>query len=200
MTENIELELRAKISKEQKESVKTFLKDHGKMISDTHRLSVMFFGNVNNVETDIRIRVTNGKAEVVIKRGDYHSHNRTEVSQEIAKNDIVGMTRLFSQLDIEDVKVGERETENYDLGDGVVASLVTAGDISYIELERLTSKENEIEHQHKLEQIAKAMDLSLIKNREEFLTLCDELNAKDDWVFKGSAKDYEKLSEKLQRY
>ncbi len=65
---NIELELRTEILKNTYNRLLTKLKKNKKLDSHTKRLSVMCFGNINKSTLDIRIRITNDKSEVVIKK------------------------------------------------------------------------------------------------------------------------------------
>jgi hypothetical protein len=99
----------------------------------------MCFGKTEKKKLDIRIRITNGNSEVVMKAGPYGSHDRTELAQQIDSAQFIGMVRLFAQLDFE-MKYGERETTNYSLPDEVTVSVVSAGDIAYIELEKMSSE------------------------------------------------------------
>ena len=91
---NIELELRAEIKPENYNATLLKLNQLGTLISSTKRVSVMFFSEVEGNEIDIRIRITNGKSEIVIKRGNYESHNRIEVLQDLQKDQFIGMEKL----------------------------------------------------------------------------------------------------------
>ena len=80
---NIELELRAEISKNKYFKLLNKLKNGAKLISRTKRLSVMYFGQINDYSFDIRVRITNGKPEVAIKKGALHAHDRLETIKSI---------------------------------------------------------------------------------------------------------------------
>ena len=77
--------------------------------------------------------------EVVVKSGSFRAHDRIEMAQKINPEEFLGMVKIFSQFDFT-VKIGERETFNYALPDDIRASLVFAGPISYIELEKMSSE------------------------------------------------------------
>lgn len=200
MTKNIELELRAEVPKHSFEQVLRQLRSRGVLLSKTKRLSVMYFGKVGKHKIDIRVRITDGEAEVVIKKGDFHAHNRTEVSQSIKKEQFVGMVKLMTQLGFTDVKVGERETYNFDFGNGIIVSLGRGGDISYLEIEKMSSVENQKKDTLDLMNFANTMRIPLLKNKKEFLDLCRRLTATCDWPFRGSDSDYKKLEKVLKKY
>lgn len=199
MKKDIELELRAAVKKEEYKKLLSKLRKSGTLLSHTRRLSVMFFGSFNNEQFDVRVRITDGKAEVVIKKGEYHSHNRTENSQAITKEQLPGFAEIFSRFGFKS-KVGERETCNFRLGRDITVSLVNSGKLAYIEIEKMTGKKHEEDDKLILEEVAENFGLRLIRTAEEFDTLCDKLTRQEDWAFTGSDKDVAKLKKSLKRY
>jgi len=195
----IELELRAEIPVKDIETLKARLEKFGKINSHTQRLSVMYFGDVGDKKIDIRVRVTNGQNEVVTKFGSFGAHDRIEVAQSISQEQFIGFIKIFSQFGFVS-KVGERETFNYSLPDDVMASLVNAGPIAYIEIEKLSLPEQVKENTKKLHDIAEQLQLDLLKTEDDFDELCKRLDEKVDWQFFGSADDYKYLEESLKKY
>lgn len=200
MSKNIELEFRAEVPKRSFWRVLRKLRARGRLISKTKRLSVMYFGKIGKIEIDIRVRITNGVSEVVIKRGSFHSHNRIEVSQLIDKSQFIGMVKLMTQLGFTDVKVGERETYNFDFGNGIIISLAKADSISYIEIEKMTTDLNQKNDKNELINLAQTLRIDLFENRKEFIDLCHRLTAACDWRFNGSVEHYRKLEKLLNKY
>lgn len=195
----IELELRAELSASTKSYVLERLGKMGSLISNTKRLSVMFFGAINNKKLDIRVRVTNGECEIVSKAGEFGSHNRTEVSQKIQPGQFVGMVKLLSQFGFQ-TKVGERETVNYSLPNNITASVVSAKHICYLELEKISTQADEHKDHNELKTLADTLEVMLISSEDEFEALCQRLNQVDDWPFQYSETDYHKLETTLQNY
>lgn len=195
----IELELRAEVGPAEKDALLKKLQALGTLHSETRRLSVMLFGQVKEVNLDIRIRVTNGKCEVVSKAGNFGSHNRTEVSQNIHPDQFLGMVKLFSQFGFT-TKVGERETTNFSLPGDITASLVSAGNIAYLELEKISTSRTEQENLTKLQSLANELALTPIKSEDEFEELCQRLNDTVDWFFSYTQEDYQKLEKNLTNY
>ncbi len=195
----IELELRAEIPIGEIEIVKVRLEKFGKIHSHTQRLSVMYFGGVEDKKVDVRVRVTNGQSEVVAKFGSFGAHDRIEVAQSISQEQFIGFVKIFSQFGF-DSKVGERETFNYSLPNDVMASLVIAGPIAYIEIEKVSLPEQVKENTKRLHNIAEQLQLDLLKSEDGFDKLCKCLDERVDWPFLGSADNYKNLEESLKKY
>lgn len=199
MDKKIELELRAEIPAKNKELFQANLGEMGVLHSHTKRLSVMYFGDIGTKKLDIRARVTNGKCEVVIKSGLFGAHDRIEIAQKINPEEFLGMVKIFAQFDFT-MEVGERETFNYTLPDNIIVSLVSAGPISYIELEKMSSKVDLEKNNQLLKQWADRLGLQLLKSEEEFNILCKRLAEKVDWPFHGTNGEYIRLNELFNRY
>lgn len=189
----IEVEIRAEVLPRKYEKTKKNLEKIGKLSSHTKRLSVMFFGEIGSKKIDIRVRVTNGECEVVVKSGSFGSHDRIEISQNINKEQFIGMVKIFSQFEFA-MKIGERETFNYAIPDNITASLVSAGPITYVELEKMSANDKLHCNNSQLKKIAEKIKLNLLNSESEFDELCKRLDANVDWPFLGTDDDYNKLS------
>jgi len=197
---NIELELRAEVTLDQFEKLLVDLNKKAKQTSQTKRLSVMFLGKINESNFDIRVRISlNGKAEIVAKRGNFHTHDRTENSQEITKDQFVGVVKILSLFNFKS-KVTERKNFEFDLGDDITLVLVKAGSIVYIEVEKMSNAENLKENKSELLSVIKSFGLKHIKDDKEFNELCDRLTKHSDWVFDGSEDHVAKLTSMLVFY
>jgi len=200
MENNIELELRAEASLDQFNILLSDLKKKQKLLSHTKRLSVMFLGGINQTNFDIRVRISsNGKTELVIKKGDYHAHNRIEFSQEIKKDQFIGIVKIFSLFGFQ-AKVTERENFTFDLGNNTTMVLVKAGSIAYVEIEKMSHKKNIDENRDELLRIINGFNLKLIDNDNEFNELCDRLTRCCDWIFDSTTSHAEKLETILKTY
>ncbi|KKR47321.1 MAG: hypothetical protein UT83_C0011G0005 [Parcubacteria group bacterium GW2011_GWA2_40_143] len=116
---NIELELRAEVSSRQFYNLLEQFKKQSKFVSSTKRLSAMFLSKINGANIDIRVRIdSNGKTEIVAKKGDFHAHNRTELSQKINKDQFIGIIKTFALFGFNS-KITERENFVFDLGNDI---------------------------------------------------------------------------------
>ncbi len=199
MDRKIELELRAEILPQNQELFKKHLGEIGALHSHTKRLSVMFFGNIGTKKLDIRVRITNGECEVVVKSGSFGAHDRTEMAQKINPEEFLGMVKIFTQFGFT-MEIGERETFNYTLPDDITISLVSAGPISYIELEKMSSEIDVEKNNKQLKKYANQLGLQLLNSEEEFNELCKRLSEKVDWPFYGTTKEYTRLNELFNHY
>lgn len=196
---NIEVEFRAEILPPDLEKIKRQLGKLGTLSSKTKRLSFMCFGNVGTKKIDIRVRTTNGACEVVVKSGSFGAHDRIEIAQDIVPAQFLGMVKVFSQFGFT-MKLGERETFNYALPSSITVSLVSAGPIAYVEIEKMSSKQDVELNKRKLQGLADLLQLQLLESEERFNELCDRLSKGVDRPFRGTNEDYGKLSGLLKKY
>lgn len=197
---NIEIELRAEISLKQIDGLLDHLKEKNKLLSQTKRLSVMFLGNVNQTNFDIRVRMSSdGNAELVIKKGDFHAHDRVELSQKITKDQFIGIIKIFSLFGFQS-KITERENFVFDLEDDITIVLVKAGSIAYVEVEKMSDNKNTDVVRKRLLKIIEDLQLKSINNGGEFNELCNRLTKYSDWIFNGSTSDIEKLKKMMVLY
>lgn len=200
MNKNIELEFRAEVSLKEHGRLLEKLKKKAKIISHTKRLSVMYFGKTNDKKTlDIRVRVTNGDAEIALKKGSLHSHDRIEILTPIDKSKFLDMVNIFWHQGFGS-EVAERDTYNFDLGDNIVFSLVRAGKIAYVEVEKMSSKDDLEKNKNKVIKTMNGYGLKIIKSKKEFDDLCLRLSRYSDWIYKNSHKDNLKLKKLLDIY
>lgn len=204
----IELELRGEINFDEIPTFETRLRRLGfRKQAITRRVSVMSFGYTSpnktgqrtppQTEIDLRCRVTNGKAEVVAKIGATHAANRLEITQPIRPRDLPNWARLFGSLGFF-TKVGSKTTINYRRKDISIAIVQSPSRIVYIELEKMSNKQNEHKDLKELYALAKRLTLPLLKNRAAFLELCQRLTKQDDWEFHGTPKDLQRLKKEIK--
>lgn len=195
----IELELRCEIPIRQFNKTLNHLRRHGKFLKHTKRLSVMCFGKVGDNKLDVRIRTTKQRAEVVMKKGHWHAHDRTEVIQKISPNQFLGMTKIFAELDFE-MKVGEREAYDFSFRPETVITLARAGKIAYLEVEKQTTSVKLPRDKKELTALARNLNLPPFVSRKRFYTLCHRLTKHVDWNFHNRPADYRKLAHQLEKY
>lgn len=94
----------------------------------------------------------------------------------------------------------ERETLNYLLPKDITVSLVSAGSIAYVELEKMSSKSDVDSNKKQLIALANQLGLKLINSETEFEYLCQRLSESVDWTFHGTNEEYTKLKEVLHLY
>lgn len=199
--QNIELEFRARVLFEDYQKTKKYLEQNGVLKSQTQRLSIMTFNKIDGNEIDIRVRITNGESEIVLKKGNFESHNRIEISQVLNKDQFMGMVKIISIIGSGLIKVGEQHTLNYDFGNDIIVSLITSGKVVYLEFEKISSDENIDQNTQEIMSHISKMGVQIIKNRKEFLELCESrLRNGNDWIFENHEEDYLRLEQVFKRY
>ncbi len=206
MSHPIELELRGELHPNQVSQVRTTLLETGWVHRDTtKRTMLMSFGrvgwiredNLDNVpdqETDIRCRVTNGQAEVVVKLGGVHAYNRQEIATPISLHQLGDFVRVIGALNMVH-KVGSRTTQNFVRGDIIVSITASQSGIMYIELEKISDETHAETDRHTLTQLAHTLGVTLWPDREAFLAFCTRITKQDDWLFHGSDEDVQRFLE-----
>lgn len=197
---NIELEIRAELSKKQFQELLNQLKKEKKLEHQTKRLSVMFWGEISKEVFDIRVRTdSNQNTEIVIKKGNFHSKDRKEFYKKISKDQFTIFVELFSLLGLQS-KMTERENFVFDLGNKINLVMVKAKSIYYLELEKISSLKDKNKNYKELKEVASILGVSLIKNKKEFENLCNRLTNESDYKFSGSTKHIDRLRNILKKY
>ena len=79
MSKDIEVEISGPLSKEKNAELMDFFDKNGKKTNVKHRVLIdysTFLGDgLKNRKKDIRLRITNGKPEIIVKLGDWNSSN-----------------------------------------------------------------------------------------------------------------------------
>ncbi len=206
----VELEIRGEITPKSIPALrKELLKRGFKSISTTRRTMVMSFGTVSarglnwdekkQDEVDVRCRITNGKAEVVTKIGRTSAANRVEVSVQVSLDEMFRFSQLFGAMPLFS-KVGSRQTENFKKGT-ITVSLVSSipSTLSYIEIERMTTREKEQSDLVVLRALAKDLAIHLWETHQQYIDFCSLLTKQDDWVFEGTKDDIKRLKADIKK-
>ncbi|MEP7104094.1 MAG: hypothetical protein ABI721_05290 [Candidatus Dojkabacteria bacterium] len=191
---NIELEYRSEIEFSQFDQFEKKFNQIAKLKSHAKRLSFMAFGD----GIDIRVRITNGKSEVVVKKGDWHAENRIEISQDIENDQFVGFVKIFSAM-IKNCNIGERENFVFENNDGVTITLVKSKRLAYVEFELISRDENIETNKKIILDLMKSLNLEIL-DKKGFDDLCDRLKVNDDWKFNLEEDKVSKLEGLLSEY
>ena len=77
MTKDIEVEVSGALSAEKNAELIDFFEKNGKKVATKHRVLIdysTFLGDgLRNRKKDIRLRITNGNPEIIVKLGDWNS-------------------------------------------------------------------------------------------------------------------------------
>lgn len=196
---NIELEFRSEINIRDFDNFLTLLRETSLKSTYVKRLSIMFLGKILEKNFDIRIRIdSNGKTELVVKKGDFHSHDREEFSQKVKKEQIVGLVRIFSLFGFSS-KITERENFDFIMEDDLKVTAVRAKKICYLEFEKMSSGEHVDEDRIQVCSFMNKIGVVPI-DKEHFDNLCLRLSRDSDIIFSASDSEFLNLENMLENY
>lgn len=170
-----------------------------KFIEEKDRLTLAYFKGdlakdvreVKNEKVDLRLRITNKKAEIILKYGDWGAKDkRKELSVPIALDDFDEAVEILRILDWSKCLIAASKTLVFDYK-GIEFALVTQSNKHhYFEAEKIAEKEKDAEKMHKeIEAACKEFNLAP-HNQEEFYDRLNRMNKdvlivdfkKDDWL------------------
>lgn len=210
MSHPIELELRGELHPTDAARVRTALFETGFHHRDTtKRTMLMSFGRVGRIaednpggapdqETDIRCRITNGQAEVVVKIGNLHAHNRQEISTAVSIEQLATFARVVGAFNMLH-KVGSRTTENFVRNDITASIISSKSGLMFIELEKISNEDHAQADRQELTRLAHHLGVTLWPGREAFMEFCGRITEQDDWMFHGKEEEVWKFLEEARQ-
>ncbi|MSR85095.1 hypothetical protein EXS71_01485 [Candidatus Uhrbacteria bacterium] len=212
MKKSIELEVRGEIKKTEIPGLEARLKALGfRSIGETRRTSVMSFGDVSMfdrdkkrhggpsfTQVDNRCRITNSECEVVTKIGLTHASNRLEIGQQVDFKSFLTFAQMFASMGFF-TKVGSKLTKNFQRKSISVALVQSPSGLAYIEIEKMTDRTQEKKDLKELTTLARQLEIKLWGTRKQFLDFCKKLTDRDDWQFRGTAKNLIRLKKEIRQ-
>ncbi|HZX12126.1 MAG TPA: hypothetical protein VFE88_01585 [Candidatus Nanoarchaeia archaeon] len=205
MTNNQEVEYIGELSDKQYNNLKS---KFGQPIKTKRRISFMYFKNGIPFEfsqaeddgTDLRLRVTNGEPELILKQGSFTaSHNRKETSVHFKLSEIQTYIDLLSGLGWKIVVAYGAETSVYKYNK-IEFSLIKIKNYGYnFEAEILTSEDKVTEAKQKIE--AELSKLELKPFDEQGLNKqCNAINNKKELQFDFSKQQFKDIEVRFKEF
>ena len=188
MDKNIEIEIRGPLSKEKFDNLVKLFEDKGKKAMEKERImidySTFLKGGVRNRKKDIRLRVTNGIPEIIVKIGRWGgAEQRKELSVLAKQGEFDTLVEIFGEIGFIKGMLGVRKSKVYVYKEIEFALVEVPGHSYYYEAEKMAhSKE-------KADKILKEMteicgDLGLdVFNKKQFFNYVEKLNKEANEVF-----------------
>ena len=208
MEKQIEVEYIGKLDKEKFKELKNKLEQKGVFKKRKKRISFMYFrdfipkdiSEIKKETIDLRIRITNKKPEIIIKKGLFTGANsRKEISVEFPLNQIQKYINFLSALEWNIGVIYAAETLVYEYKK-VEISLVSIKNYGYnFEAEILTTKENEDIAREKIELILKELDLTPF-NEKELNKQCNEINNREEFKFDFRKQSFEEIKKRFKYF
>ncbi len=195
MVTDIEVELRGRLSVEDYQRLLQHLKENGTFVETKKRLlldySTFIEGEgVGNRQRDIRLRVTNGRPEIMTKLGGWGGdEHRREISILTEKGSFDRLVETYGVLGYTKAIVAERSTEVF-LYQGFEFALVTVPNHSYyFEIEKMArDAENVTQVKADMRSLCVELLLTLFDDNG-FYAYIEELNRDANGIF--DFKDFE---------
>ena len=188
MDKNIEIEIRGPLSKEEFDNLVKLFEDKGKKAMEKERImidySTFLKGGVRNRKKDIRLRVTNGIPEIIVKIGRWGgAEQRKELSILAKQGKFDTLIEIFGEIGFIKGILGVRKSKVYLYKEIEFALVEVPGHSYYYEAEKMAhSKE-------KADKILKEMteicgDLGLdVFNKKQFFNYVEKLNKEANEIF-----------------
>jgi len=188
MHKNIEIEIRGPLSKNEFDNlVKIFEKD-GIKTGEKNRIlidySTFLEGGIENRNKDIRLRVTNGIPEIILKIGSWGgTENRKELSVLSNQGDFDLLVEIFANLGLNKGMLCERKSKVYEYKGIEFALVEVPGHSYYYEAEKMADeKENANIIINEIESVCRNLNLKIF-NKNEFFEYIKQLNNEANEIF-----------------
>ena len=185
---NIEVEVRGPLTPETYTNLKLFLEANGEKVATKDRMlidySTFLAGEMKDRKKDIRLRITNGTPEIMIKMGGWGAvDQRKELAVTTAPGTFDTLVEIFAALGYEKGVLCDRKTEAYDYK-GVEFALVEVPGHSYFyEAEKMAHEGQDMQMvTEAITGVCKELALPIFTG-DEFFAYVEKLNQEANEVF-----------------
>lgn len=188
MDKNIEIEIRGPLSKGEFENLVNFFDSSGKKKSEKDRVlidySTFLEGGVEHRKKDIRLRVTNGIPEIIVKIGEWGGNEqRKELSVFTKQGEFDTLVEIFGELGFGKGMLCVRKSKVYEYKDIEFALVEVPGHSYYYEAEKMASgNENGDELVKGIENVCKELSLDIF-DKKQFFEYVEKLNKESNEIF-----------------
>lgn len=188
MNKNIEIEIRGPLSKEKFEDLIKLFEIEGKKITEKNRIlidySTFLKGGVENRQKDIRLRVTNGIPEIIVKIGKWGGvEQRKELSVLTKPGKFDTLVEIFAALGFCKGMLCVRKSKVYEYKGLEFALVEVPGHSYYYEAEKMAWAQEDTDRiTTEIMIVCKNLGLAIF-NRKQFFEYIKKLNKEANEVF-----------------
>jgi adenylate cyclase class IV len=188
MDKNIEIEIRGPLSKEEFDNLVKLFEVEGEKTSEKDRVlidySTFLEGGIEKRKKDIRLRVTNGVPEIIVKVGEWGgTEQRKELSAFTKPGEFDTLVEIFGELGFIKGILCVRKSKVYEYKGIEFALVEVPGHSYYYEAEKMaTNKENGDNLIKEIENVCKELKLSIF-DKKQFFEYVNKLNKEANEVF-----------------
>lgn len=189
MEQNIEVEVRGLLSHEEYERVEAFFAEKGTFLEEKHRLLIDYSTflpseGIRDRKKDIRVRVTNGIPEIVVKLGSWGgSESRKELSFKGKEGSFNTLVEIFGHLGLTKGILAKRNTQVYMYKNIEFALVEVPGHSYYFEAEKMANSTEDLERiEAEIREVCRELGLDILE-QEGFFAYIEKLNAEANSIF-----------------
>lgn len=188
MNKNIEVEIRGPLLKDKFEYLASLFEKDGKKITEKNRVlidySTFLKGGIENRKKDIRLRVTNGIPEIIVKIGEWGGADRRKELSVLARpGQFDTLVQIFGELGFRKGILCVRKSEVYEYKDIEFALVEVPGHSFYYEAEKMAhEKENFDTLTKKITSVCTGLDLKVF-DQKQFFEYINKLNREANEIF-----------------
>lgn len=188
MEKNIEVEIRGRLSADDYTRIKALFDSQARKVEEKDRIlidySTFLPGGVEHRKKDIRLRVTNGIPEIIVKLGEWGgSEQRKELSVKTAPGTFDLLTEIFAALGYEKGILAVRKSQVYEYKGIEFALVEVPGHSYYFEAEKMAHADEDGDTIVKeMEAVCAELGLAVF-TKEEFFAYIQTLNKEANGVF-----------------
>jgi predicted adenylyl cyclase CyaB len=188
INKNIEIEIRGPMIKEKFVDLARLFEIKGKKIVDKNRVLIDYSssleGGIENRHKDIRLRVTNGIPEIIVKLGKWGGiDQRREISVLAKKGEFDALVEIFGELGFRKGVLCVRNSKVYEYKGIEFALVEVPGHSYYYEAEKMASeKEDTSEITDEIVGVCKDLGLETF-SQKQFFEYINKLNKEANEIF-----------------
>lgn len=191
MNKNIEIEVRGPLTKKKFDDLVNLFEMQAKKIVVKDRIlidySTFLEGGIEKRKKDIRLRVTNGNPEIIVKIGEWGgAESRKELSV-FTKSDFDTLVETFGELGFVKGVLCVRKSKVYEYQDIEFALVEVPGHSYYYEAEKMAhSSDNHEKIIQKIQTVCKKLGLEIF-DQKQFFDYINRLNKEANEIFDYTA-------------
>jgi len=197
MQKNIEIEIRGPLSKAKFDELADKFSREGKIICEKDRIlidySTFLPGSIEERKKDIRLRVTNGVPEIIIKLGSWGgSDQREEISVLTQPGQFDSLVQIFKALGLNKGMLCQRKSKVFEYQDIEFALVEVPNHSYYFEAEKMVDEnENKNSVTQEITNLCQSLGLRVF-SQKDFFDYIHQLNNEVNEIFDSSIspKDY----------
>jgi len=188
MSRNIEIEIRGPLTKEKFDGLVCFFEARAKKTAEKDRVlidySTFLEGGVENRHKDIRLRVTNGIPEIIVKVGEWGgTEQRKELSVFTKQGEFDTLVEIFGTLGFCKGMLCVRKSKVYEYKGIEFALVEVPGHSYYYEAEKMAHEKEDAEKIIKeIKNVCKDLSLKVF-DKKQFFEYIDKLNRESNEIF-----------------